>query len=125
MKRHVVFIHGLWIHATSWEPWQGHFAKEGYDTLAPGWPGDAETVGAPRADPTGMIGAGVDEITGSYTELIAGLGAPPIVIGHSFGGLIAQKLLDRGHATAAVTISPAPMKGVRALPLSVLRSSFP
>ncbi|MET9249902.1 alpha/beta hydrolase [Nonomuraea sp. NPDC003709] len=125
MKRPVVFIHGLWIHSTSWKPWQEHFEKERYVTLAPGWPGDAETAAATRADPSGMAGVGIDAITDSYTELLAGLGAPPIVIGHSFGGLIAQKLLVLGQAAAAVAISPAPIKGIRVLPLSLLRSSFP
>lgn len=72
-----------------------------------------------------MIDVGVDRITDAYTEVIAGLGAPPIVVGHSFGGLVAQKLLERGQAAAAVAISPAPIKGIRVLPLSQLRSSFP
>ncbi|MFI6423804.1 alpha/beta hydrolase [Promicromonospora sp. NPDC050880] len=125
MRRRVVFIHGLWIHSTSWTPWQDHFAKEGYETLAPGWPGDADTPEATRSDPSGMIDVGVDRITEAYAETIAGLEAPPIVVGHSFGGLVAQKLLERGHAAAAVAISPAPVKGVRVVPLSLLRSSFP
>ncbi|MBL0888224.1 alpha/beta hydrolase [Myceligenerans indicum] len=125
MKRHVVFIHGLWIHSASWAPWQEHFEKEGYETSAPGWPGDAETAPATREDSTGMAGVGVDRITDAYTDVLAALGAPPVVVGHSFGGLIAQKLLERGHATAAAAISPAPIKGIRVLPLSLLRSSFP
>ncbi|MFD7307789.1 alpha/beta hydrolase [Promicromonospora sp. NPDC059942] len=125
MKRHVVFVHGLWIHSTSWEPWQEHFAKEGYETLAPGWPGDYDTPAATRSDPAGMADVGVDRITDAYSETLATLGAPPIVVGHSFGGLVAQKLLERGQAVAAVAISPAPVKGIRVLPLSLLRSSFP
>jgi pimeloyl-ACP methyl ester carboxylesterase len=72
-----------------------------------------------------VSGFGVEEITAAYAEVVAGIGEPPVVVGHSFGGLIAQKLLDRGLAVAAVAISPAPVKGVRALPLSLLRSSFP
>lgn len=125
MRRHVMFIHGLWIHSTSWEPWQEHFGKEGYETLAPGWPGDRDTPESTRSDPTGMVDVGVDRICDAYAETIAGLGAPPIVVGHSFGGLVAQQLLGRGQAAAAVAISPAPIKGVRVLPLSLLRSSFP
>lgn len=125
MKRPVVFIHGLWIHSTSWAPWQEHFSREGYDGLAPGWPGDAPTPVATRSDPARLADVGVDRITDAYTEALAGLGVPPIVIGHSFGGLIAQKLLERGQAAAAVAISPAPIKGVRVVPWSQLRSSFP
>ena len=125
MSAPVVFIHGLWIHAVSWQPWQDLFDKEGYRTLAPGWPGDGETVAATRAQPERIAGVGVDAVTDSYAEIIDGLEEPPIVIGHSFGGLIAQKLLDRDLAAAAVCISPAPIKGVRAVPFSLLRSSFP
>ncbi|SDT54681.1 alpha/beta hydrolase [Actinoplanes derwentensis] len=121
----VVFIHGLWIHSSSWQPWQDLFTANGYQTHAPGWPGDASTVAATRAAPDALNGIGVDEITGFYADLIAALPERPIVIGHSFGGLIAQKLLAAGLAEAAVAISPAPVKGIRALPFSQLRSSFP
>ncbi len=125
MSRSVVFIHGLWIHAVSWLPWQELFDKQGYSTLAPGWPGDGETVEATRARPEAVAGVGVEAVTDAYARIIHHLADRPIVVGHSFGGLIAQKLLDRDLAAAAVCLSPAPIKGVRALPLSLLRSSFP
>jgi non-heme chloroperoxidase len=125
MTNSVVFIHGLWIHSNSWSPWQELFDKQGYRTVAPGWPGDGETVVATRAHPERLAGVGVEAITDAYARVIDGLEAAPIVIGHSFGGLIAEKLLDRGVAAAAVCMSPAPVKGVRAVPFSLLRSSFP
>jgi non-heme chloroperoxidase len=128
MTASVVFIHGLWIHSVSWKPWQELFDKQGYRTIAPGWPGDGETVEATRANAKRVAGVGVEEITDSYIkafQIFDGLDRPPIVVGHSFGGLIAQKLLDQGLAAAAVCISPAPIKGIRALPFSLLRSSFP
>ncbi|GAA2216034.1 alpha/beta fold hydrolase [Nonomuraea monospora] len=125
MKKPVVFIHGLWVHSLSWQPWQDLFEKQGYQTLAPGWPGDEDSVADTRARAARMAGVGVDAVTESYAKIIEGLAEPPILVGHSFGGLIAQKLLGRGLAAAAVAISPAPIKGVRALPLSLLRSSFP
>ena len=49
-KTPVVFIHGLWLHASSWQPWQELFAEAGYEPSAPGWPGDADTVEATRAN---------------------------------------------------------------------------
>ncbi|MGW9630095.1 alpha/beta hydrolase [Agromyces sp. NPDC055520] len=125
MPRSVVFIHGLWIHSVSWRPWQDLFEERGYRTLAPGWPGEADTVSATRADPERVAGPGVDAITDAYAQVLSELPEPPIVIGHSFGGLIAEKLMDRGLAAGAVCISPAPIKGVRAVPFSLLRSSFP
>ncbi|GAA4879450.1 alpha/beta fold hydrolase [Actinomycetospora straminea] len=121
----MVFVHGLWIHAASWEPWRELFAAEGYETHAPGWPGDAASPEETRADPSAMADVGVDRITAAYADVIAGLAVPPIVVGHSFGGLIAEKLLDEGRATAAIVISPAPLKGIRVLPPAQLRSSFP
>lgn len=82
-------------------------------------------MAATRADLTRTAGWGVDEITDAYAKILADLGGPPIVVGHSFGGLIAQKLLSRGQAAAAVAISPTPIKGVRLVPPSLLRSSLP
>ncbi len=121
----VILIHGLWLHGTSWQPWIDLFAAKGYDASAPGWPGDAATVTDARANPQAVADVGVDEITEHYAKAMAGLSASPIVIGHSFGGLIAEKLLGEGHAAAAVAIDAAPIKGVLPIPLSALRASFP
>ena len=124
-KRKVVFIHGLWVHASSWEPWMQFFNQNGYETLNPGWPGDSPTVPESRANPQTIANRGVVEIADSYAKVISSHSEPPIVIGHSFGGLIAQILLGRGIAAAAVAIDPAPIKGVWQLPISALRASFP
>ncbi|GAB2824609.1 alpha/beta fold hydrolase [Actinocorallia aurea] len=125
MSSSVVFIHGLWVHSVSWRPWQDLFEERGYRTLAPGWPGDGSTAAATRAGAGGFLDVGVDAVTDSYGQVVENLPEPPIVVGHSFGGLIAQKLWDRGLAAGAVCISPAPIKGVRAVPPSLLRSSLP
>jgi pimeloyl-ACP methyl ester carboxylesterase len=121
----VVFIHGLWIHSSAWHPWMDLFTERGYHPVAPGWPGDAETVDATRKDPSGMNGVGIADICHHYANLIEDLDVKPIVIGHSFGGLIAQELLALDLVSAAVAIDPAPIKGVTALPFSQLRSGFP
>ncbi|MCM4084168.1 alpha/beta hydrolase [Paractinoplanes hotanensis] len=121
----VVFIHGLWIHSSSWQPWQELFAANGYLPSAPGWPGDSDSVASTRAHSDAVAGIGIDDITSSYREHIRTLPAKPIVIGHSFGGLIAQKLLDSGHAAAAVAIDPGQIKGVKPVPLSQIRSALP
>lgn len=117
----VVFVHGLWLHATSWGPWAERFAAAGYDPLTPGWPGEPDTVPAAKATGDDVAGNGIDEIVAHYAEIIAGLGAPPVIVGHSFGGLIAERLLTETRAAAAVSIDAAPIKGIINLPLSALR----
>src|SRR5260221_10530385 len=124
-KKTIVFIHGLWMHATSWQPWMQFFNDHGYETLNPAWPGDSETVEGCRANPQSIANRGVTEVADSYAKVIATLPELPIVIGHSFGGLLVQIILGRGIAAAAIAIDPAPIKGVWQLPLSALKAGFP
>ncbi|MGW3102414.1 alpha/beta hydrolase [Streptomyces sp. NPDC001100] len=121
----VVFIHGLWLHSTSWQPWIDLFRAEGYDPSAPGWPGDPATVEEARQNPESIAGYGIDDVVEHYATLIEALPAPPLLIGHSFGGMIAQKLLGQDRAAAAVAIDAAQIKGVLPLPLSALKATLP
>jgi pimeloyl-ACP methyl ester carboxylesterase len=120
-SRPVVFIHGLWLHATSWGPWLELFREAGYAPVAPGWPGDSDTVEETRREPGKVAGHGIDDVVEHYAQVIRGLESPPVVIGHSFGGLIAQRLLGQDLAAAGVAIDAAPIKGVILLPPSALR----
>jgi len=117
----VVFVHGLWLHADSWNAWIERFRTAGYTPIAPGWPGDGATVEETRANAEGVAGYGIDDVVRHYADAIARLGRRPIEIGHSFGGLIVQRLLAEGHAAAAVAIDPAPIRGIVYLPFSSLR----
>jgi non-heme chloroperoxidase len=117
----VVFVHGLWLHASSWGSWADLFRESGYEPLAPGWPGDADTPEETRKNPGQVAGKGIDDVVEHYAGIIAGLEARPVVVGHSFGGLIAQRLLGQDLAAAAVAVDPAPIKGVLVLPASALR----
>lgn len=121
----VIFIHGLWLHASSWAPWLDLFQREGYAPVAPGWPGDPGTVEEARANPESIADHGIDEVVNHYAAIIRELPTQPIVIGHSFGGMIAQKLLGQNLAAAAVAIDAAQIKGVLPLPLSALRATLP
>jgi pimeloyl-ACP methyl ester carboxylesterase len=124
-KAPVVFVHGLWLHASSWAPWQERFAEAGYESFAPGWPGDADTVEGCRADPGSIANQGIDDVTSHYVAFIDQLPARPIIIGHSFGGMIAQKLLGMDYGAGAVGIDAAQIKGVLPLPLSSLHATLP
>ena len=121
----VVFIHGLWLHATSWSPWVELFEAEGFDAVAPGWPGDHDTVAATREHPEDVADKSIDDVTNAYAAIIEAMDVPPVIIGHSFGGLIAEKLLGQGYGNCAVAIDPAQIKGVLPLPLAQLRSALP
>ncbi|MEV7319806.1 alpha/beta fold hydrolase [Streptomyces sp. NPDC093970] len=121
----VYFIHGLWLHSASWQPWVDLFRQEGYEPSAPGWPGDPDTVADARTNPESIADHGIDDVVEHYAALIAELPAPPVLIGHSFGGMIAQKLLGQDRAAAAVAIDAAQIKGVLPLPLSALKATLP
>src|SRR5690349_15339110 len=116
----VIFIHGLWLHSSSWTPWQEFFEAAGYRTLAPEWPGTPDTVAAARTDPDSIADHGIDDVTQHYARIIEDLDEAPILIGHSFGGMISEKLLGLGHGAGAVAIDAAQIKGVLPLPLSAL-----
>jgi non-heme chloroperoxidase len=117
----IVFVHGLWVHTTSWDPWVEFFHDAGYAPIAPGWPGTGSTVAETRQHPEQVAGKGINDVVEHYAGIIRGLSAPPIVIGHSFGGLIVQRLLGQNLAAAGVAIDAAPVKGVYYLPPSALR----
>jgi pimeloyl-ACP methyl ester carboxylesterase len=121
----VLFIHGLWLHSSSWEPWIERFRDAGYDASAPAWPGEPDSVDAARDDPDRLAGYGIDDVVERYGAVIDAMDEAPILIGHSFGGMIAEKILGLGHAAAAIAIDAAQIKGVLPLPLSALHSTLP
>jgi len=124
-RQPVVFVHGLWLLPNSWDRWANVFEAAGYAALTPGWPDDPETVAEANARPEVFAKKSVKQVADHLDEVIGGLKKRPIVIGHSFGGLLAQILAGRGKAAATVAIDPAPFRGVLPLPFSALKSAFP
>ena len=124
-RQPVVFVHGLWLLPSSWDRWAAVFEEAGYTALTPGWPDDPETVEEAKEHPEVFAHKTVGQVADHFEEIIRGLEKRPVVIGHSFGGLLAQILAGRGLATATVAIDPAPFRGVLPLPISSLRSAFP
>jgi pimeloyl-ACP methyl ester carboxylesterase len=123
--RPAIFIHGLWLHASSWAPWVDRFRDAGYEPLAPGWPNEPTAIAEAREHPELVANIGIDQIKTHMAEIISGLADSPVIVGHSFGGLIAEKLLGEGYGAAAVAIDPAQIKGVLPLPLAQLRAGLP
>ncbi|WP_307160954.1 alpha/beta hydrolase [Streptomyces rishiriensis] len=120
----IVLIHGLWLTPHSWQPWIDRYSAQGHTVHAPAWPGISELHEPVDRDRV-PAGLGVREIADHYERFVRTLGEEPIIIGHSFGGLVTQILLDRGLAAAGVAVHPAPARGVLRLPLSTLRASWP
>jgi pimeloyl-ACP methyl ester carboxylesterase len=121
----VVFVHGLWLLSSSWQRWRDLFEANGYTTIAPGWPDDPSSVAEARAKPEVFAHKKVQAVTDHYLDTIGQLTKKPAVVGHSFGGLIAQKIAGTGVSAATVAIDNAPFRGVLPLPISALRSALP
>ncbi len=121
----IILIHGMWMTPRSWDNWIDHYTDRGYRASAPGWPGIDKEPEEIRRDPSPLKGLGIEECVEHYDQIIRGLDRPPIIIGHSFGGLFTQLLLDRGLGAAGVAIGTGPPKGVIVLPPSTLRAAVP
>ena len=124
-RQPVVFIHGLWLLPSSWDRWATLFEEAGYTALTPGWPDDPETVEEAKANPEVFAHKTIEQVADHFDGIVQGLNKKPALIGHSFGGLLAQMLAGRGRASATVAIDPAGFRGVLPLPLSALKSAWP
>src|SRR5712664_1340972 len=121
----VVFVHGLWLLPSSWDRWATAFEEAGYTALTPGWPDDPETVDEANAHPEVIAHKTVGQVADHFDQIIRELKIKPAVIGHSFGGLLAQILAGRRLSAVTIAIDPAPFRGVLPLPIAALRSSWP
>src|SRR5688572_29152756 len=121
----VVFVHGLWLLPSSWDRWAKVFEEAGYTALTPGWPDDPDTVAEANAHPEVMAHKTIGQVANHFDAIASGLTRKPALIGHSFGGLLAQILAGRGCASATVAVDPAPFRGVLPLPISALKSAWP
>jgi non-heme chloroperoxidase len=121
----VAFIHGLWLLPSSWDRWAHVFEEAGYAALTPSWPGDPETVEEARANPEVFAKKTVGQVADHVAEVIGRLDKKPAVVGHSFGGLLAQITAGRGLSAVTVAVDPAPFRGVLPLPISSLKSAMP
>ena len=129
-KRTIVLVHGLWMTPRSWDTWAERFRDLGHTVLVPGWPGiDDRTPAQVRANPEPLRGVGLAEIADHYERVIRSLpgfsqGQKPIIMGHSFGGVLTQMLADRGLGAAYVGVEPGPTAGVLVIPVSTALSGL-
>jgi pimeloyl-ACP methyl ester carboxylesterase len=123
--RTIVLIHGMWMTPLSWEHWAKRYSDQGHPVLAPAWPGLEAEPDELRRDPSPLRGLSITDVVDHYDKIIRGLDQPPIIIGHSFGGLFTQLLIDRGLGAAAVALGTGAPKGVLKLPYSTLRAAWP
>ncbi len=121
----ILLIHGLWVTPSSWEEFRRHYESAGYTVLAPAWPGINGDVPAMQRDASGLKGIGIAEVIAHYTKIIRSLPEPPIIMGHSYGGLITQLLIDKGLGAAGVAIDSVPPKGILILPVSTYLALTP
>ncbi|MEV2240706.1 alpha/beta hydrolase [Micromonospora sp. NPDC049891] len=121
----IVLVHGFWVTPRSWENWITHYESKGHQVVAPAYPGFEVEVEALNADPAPIAQVTVPQIIAHLEEVVRALPEPPIIIGHSAGGAFTQILLDHGYGAAGVALNSAPTEGVRVVPLSQVKSTFP
>jgi pimeloyl-ACP methyl ester carboxylesterase len=121
----IVLLHGFWVTPRSWEDWTAHFEGRGFRVIAPAYPGFEIEVEALNADPSPVEAVTVAGILERFESVVRDLPSPPILIGHSAGGVFTQLLLDRGYGAAGVALNSAPTEGVPVVPLSQVKSTFP
>ncbi|KQZ15682.1 MULTISPECIES: alpha/beta hydrolase [unclassified Mesorhizobium] len=120
----VMFVHGLWLHSSSWEGWAERFREAGYEPILPEWPGVPNSVAEARKHPDQQAGVGLMEISTHHADIIRKLPSKPILIGHSVGGFIVQHLLGQDLGRAAIAICPGQIKGVFAIAPAQARSTI-
>lgn len=124
-QKTILLIHGLWVTPSSWAKFKSFYEGRGYNVIASPWPGINKDVAALRRDPSGLNGIGIEEVVAHYAKIIRSLPEPPIIMGHSYGGLITQLLIDRCLGAAGVAIDSVPPRGILVLPLSTYNSLLP
>jgi pimeloyl-ACP methyl ester carboxylesterase len=115
----------MWMTPLSWEHWASRYRERGHEVVAPAWPGLDREPAELRRDPSPLRGLSTPNIIDYYEKIIRELERPPIIVGHSFGGLFTQLLMNRGLGAAGSALGTAAPKGVLKLPLSTLRAAWP
>jgi len=124
-KQTVVLIHGLFLSHSSWDSWIEHYRQRGVQATAIPWPGLEGSVAELRSNPEPLTQLDIKKVLDHLIGVLQGFEQPPIIIGHSFGGLFAQLLGYHGFGAAIVGVDPTAPAGVLELPFSTLKASAP
>lgn len=127
MPTPIVFVHGMFVTARCWDPWVERFTAAGHACVAPAWPhhdGAPASLRARHPDPA-LARVNLHDVVAVFTDAVARCERPPILIGHSMGGLVVQILLQRGLGAGGVAIDSAPPRGVFTPSWSFLKSNLP
>jgi len=125
MNDTIIFIHGMFQNAKSWSAWTKYFSDRGYECLAKSWPLHEGEPSALRAHPPAGLGdLRLQAVIDEYAALCQAQPRPPIVIGHSVGGLIVQKLAELGLVKAGVAISSVAPNRMLAFDWGFFRNSL-
>lgn len=121
----VVFVHGMFTHASSWSPWRSLFEGAGYATIAPGWPDEPESVAEARAGLGRARCQDLHAVLEHLRAVLALLDRKPALVGHCAGGWIVQRLASEALASVTVAMQPTPFRGIVQTPVSAVRSTLP
>ncbi|TRZ43562.1 alpha/beta hydrolase [Robertkochia solimangrovi] len=114
LAKNILLISGAFHHASYWEDWKTFFSVRGYKVLTPSWPFrnvDSETLRSRHPDPL-TASVRLNTLIDFYGGIIEELSEPPILIGHSLGGLLVQLLQQRYTIAAGVIMNSIPPKGI-------------
>ena len=124
----IVLVHGLSASKHSWDGWAARYRSLGYKVVAPAYhPGLDKSLAELKQTPNDPLLSTITllQVLDHLTRVINGLDEKPTIIGHSFGGLLTQLLLQRDLGVAGVAVDGAPPPGVLPTQLSFLRFSLP
>lgn len=113
----LLFVHGMWHGAWCWaENFLPYFAQNGYNAYALSLRGHGQSDGREKLRWTSL-----DDFVADVSQSVDQFEHPPVLIGHSMGGMILQKYLETHQAPAAILLASGPPRGLIPATLRVAR----
>lgn len=122
MNQEIIFIHGMWTRPWVWDSWKARFEQAGFSCSTITLKGHA----AGESDEA-LVGVGLADYAAQVHTAVSACAAPPMLVGHSLGGLIAQQVAERVPLAGIALITsaaPAPIFPLRPIMLPALVRHF-